>query len=268
VPRYRLTIAYDGADFAGFQLQSRESRARTVQGVMEGSLSVLSAGSPPRIVGAGRTDAGVHAAGQVVSFDLARDWAPRDLRRAMNAVLPRDVRVIEAELAAPDFNARRGAVAKLYRYVLDIGRVQLPARRRYCALLIGSLDEACVREAAAIFIGRKDFASLASSGGATRTTIRDVRRCDVRFDETADIPACRTLTVEILADGFLRKMARSLVGGMIEVGQGRITVADLRQALERRDRRAWPAPAPACGLTLVRVFYEAPDVHDPERNEA
>ncbi|MBN2370572.1 MAG: tRNA pseudouridine(38-40) synthase TruA [Vicinamibacteria bacterium] len=250
---YQLMIAYDGTDFAGFQFQS--SDVRTVQGVLESALSCLDRGHAPRVKGAGRTDAGVHASGQVVSFALSREWAAFDLKKALNAMLPADMRALDASRAKPGFDACRDAVAKLYRYVLDMGAIQMPSRRRFCAHVVGPLDEKCVRDAAALFLGRQDFASLASSGGSTRTTVRHVRSCDVRFEPIEALQAGRSMIVDVEADGFLRKMARSLVGGIIAAGLGRRSPEDLRLALARADRKAWPSPAPARGLTLVRVDY-------------
>ncbi|HLA78378.1 MAG TPA: tRNA pseudouridine(38-40) synthase TruA [Vicinamibacteria bacterium] len=253
--RIRLTLAYDGTDFEGWQVQAGAVRRggvppRTVQGVLEDALARLAGGQRVRIVGAGRTDAGVHALGQVASFELPREMAPGALVRALNGLLPADVRALGAATAPADFDARRSATSKLYRYVLDCGPVQLPTARRYAGHLPTGLDQARVQEAAALYLGRHDFASLASSGGSVKTTVRTVTRSDVRFDQA-------TLTYEVEADGFLRKMVRSLVGGLIAVGRGVRSPDDLRAALDARDRRRWPAPAEARGLTLVRVEYDA-----------
>ena len=244
---YRLTLAYDGADFEGWQLQTRGD-ARTVQGVLELALRRLSGGRDVRATGASRTDAGVHALGQVASFELLRDWKPDELLRALNALLPADVRAFDAAHAPPGFHARRSARAKHYRYTLDTGPVQSPLRRRYAAHLPGPLQAASLERAAGLFLGRHDFASLQSSGGSVRTTVRSVTRSEARLEE-------ETLTFDVEADGFLRKMVRSMVGGLVAVGCGAWSVLALRQALLARDRRAWPKPAQARGLTLVRVVY-------------
>jgi tRNA pseudouridine38-40 synthase len=253
VPLYRLTLAYDGTDLLGWQRQ-RPGAGPTVQGLLEEALSRLAAGRRVAVAGAGRTDAGVHALGQVASLDLPRDLEPMALLRALNAQLPAEVRVLDAIRAPAGFHARKSAVSKLYRYALDCGGVPLPQRRRFAGWVPRRLDEAAVREASALFLGRRDFASLASSGGSAKTTVRHVTRSEVTFDE-------RGLTYEVEADGFLRKMVRSMVGGLIAVGRGAVSPHDLATALETRDRRAWPAPAPARGLTLVRVDY-SPD-RDP-----
>lgn len=248
---YRVTLAYDGSDFEGWQSQAgggTARRARTVQGAVEDALARLSGGQRVAVHGAGRTDAGVHATGQVASFDLPRDLPPFALVRALNGLLPADVRALEAAHAPPGFHARKSARSKLYRYVLDTGPVQLPTRRRLAAHVPFVLDPARVAAAAALFAGRQDFASLASAGGSARTTVRTVLRSEARFEGT-------TLVYEAEAEGFLRKMARSMMGALVAAGRGAIGVEDLRRALLARDRRAWPAPAEARGLTLVAVRY-------------
>jgi len=245
---FRIVVAYDGSDFAGWQSQALGSNRRTVQDTLQEALGRLSDGRPVKVDGAGRTDAGVHAAGQVASFLLARDIAPDDLARALNGLLPEDVRVLSAAKAPDGFHARRSARSKLYRYVLDTGPVQLPTRRRYAGHVPWTLDPGAVAAAADIVKGRHDFAALASTGSSVKTTIRTITRSDAGFDGP-------TLTYEVEADGFLRKMVRSIVGGLIAAGRGAATAEDLRRALAAGDRSAWPAPAEARGLTLVRVEY-------------
>jgi tRNA pseudouridine38-40 synthase len=247
VRRYQLTLAYDGTEFRGWQRQRTEI-GRTVQGVLEDALTPLGEGQRVAVTAAGRTDAGVHALGQVVSFDLRRQMGGAELRKALNSLLPGDVRVLEATPAPDGFHARRSATSKLYRYVLDCGGEPLPQRRRLAGWVPRPLDEDAVRSAARLYMGRHDFASLASAGGSVKTTVREVTRSEVTFDELG-------LTYEVEADGFLRKMVRSMVGGLIAVGVGKLAPRELATAFEARDRRAWPPPAPACGLTLVRVDY-------------
>ena len=251
---YRVTLAYDGTDFSGWQSQ-RAGDARTVQATMEAALSQLAGGARVAVAGAGRTDAGVHALGQVASFAMPSAWDPADLVRASNALLPDDVRVLEAAAAAEDFHARRHAAGKLYRYVLDTGPVQVPTRRRFAAHVPWTLDEGAVRTAAALFVGRHDFASVASTGSSVKTTVRTVTRSLAGREPTPGAPIGETWVYEVEADGFLRKMVRSLVGALVEAGRGTWTTERLQAALEARDRRAWPAPAAARGLTLVRVTY-------------
>jgi tRNA pseudouridine38-40 synthase len=252
MPTYRLTLAYDGTDFAGWQAQA-EGRGRTVQGTLEDALARLTGGERVVVAGAGRTDAGVHALGQVASFMLGSAWNPADLMRALNAVLPEDVRALEVSPCEEGFHARRSATRKLYRYTLDTGPVQLPTRRRFAGHVPWALDEEAVHAAAALFLGEHDFASLASAGGSVKTTVRTVTRSEMTRAEGSPV----TWTYEVEASGFLRKMVRSMVGAIVEAGRGSWTVEALQDALDARDRRAWPAPAAAHGLTLVRVSYEA-----------
>jgi tRNA pseudouridine38-40 synthase len=247
LPLYCVTLAYDGSGFVGWQLQ-RAGAGRTVQAVFESALARLADGVRIAVTAAGRTDTGVHALGQVASFELPREMEPGALAGALNGILPGDVRVLAAFRAPAGFDARRSAVSKLYRYVLDWGGVLLPQRRRFVGWIPGPLDEVPVHEAAALYVGRHDFASLASAGGRTKTTVRTVTRSEAVFDGSE-------LIYEVEADGFLRRMVRSMVGGLVAVGRGTLGVEALARALEARDRRVWPAPAPACGLTLVSVVY-------------
>ena len=177
MPLYRVTLAYDGTDFSGFQLQ--RSAGRTVQGVVEGALRRLGGGVRVAVAAAGRTDAGVHALGQVAAFDLPRELEPAALQRALNGLLPEDVRVLDAALAAPGFHPRKSALSKLYSYVLDCGSVQPPQRRRFAGFCPSRLDEGGVRAAASLYLGRHDFTSLASSASSATTTLRSVTRSQV-----------------------------------------------------------------------------------------
>jgi tRNA pseudouridine38-40 synthase len=254
---WRITLAYDGTDFAGWQAQAGATRIRTVQDTVEAALGHFSGGQRIVVVGAGRTDSGVHALGQVASFALEKDMTAAELQRAMNALLPDDVRVLAAARVPEDFHARKSALSKLYRYEMDTGPVQLPVRRRVAGHVPWRLDQAAVRSAAEMYCGRHDFASLASAGGSVKATVRTVLRSEVCF-------ADGTLVYEVEADGFLRKMVRSLVGGLVAVGRGALAVEELWRALLARDRRAWPPPAAARGLTLVHVTYAPSRAADVE----
>jgi tRNA pseudouridine38-40 synthase len=245
---FRVTLAYDGTDFLGWQSQDPSRGGRTVQGTLEAALAHFGSGGRIVVTGAGRTDAGVHAEGQVASFALPRPMDAAELKRALNGILPADVRVLDAAPAPAGFHPRKDARSKLYRYVLDTGPVQLPARRRHAGHVPWTLGPTRVLAAAELYLGRHDFASLASTGGSVVTTERTVTRSAVRFEDS-------TLIYEVEADGFLRKMVRSLVGGLVAVGRGALSLDHLVKALDARDRGAWPPPAQARGLTLVRVDY-------------
>lgn len=239
--RYRLDLAYLGTRFAGWQVQEG---ARTVQGDLEAALaSVL--GAPVRVHGAGRTDAGVHARGQVAHVDLpagAPALPPRGLLRAVNTRLAEDVRVTAAAEAPAEFHARFSASGKLYAYRLRRADLLDPFEGQWEALTPGPLDVAAMREAAALLVGRRDFAPFSVVGSNPATTVRTLRRLEVIEEGTL-------LRVEAEGDGFLRGMVRRLVGTLLEVGRGR-TPAD--RVLGR------PGPtAEARGLTLERVLYNA-----------
>jgi tRNA pseudouridine38-40 synthase len=205
----------------------------------------------------------------VISFDVPRDWSDGALARALNSQLPPDVRAIDSRPVPASFHARRFAVSKAYRYVLDIGLFQHPARRNYAGHTPFDLDGALVERAAEIFLGERDFASLQTSGSSVRTTTRRVTRSAVSWSaipgatETADV---RVLTYDVEADGFLRRMARAMVGGLIAAGRGVATIDALRSALHAKDRRAWPAaPADPGGLYLVSVRYPEDEAEPPRR---
>jgi tRNA pseudouridine38-40 synthase len=148
----------------------------------------------------------------------------------------------------PDFHARRSAVSKRYRYLLDNCDTQHAVRRRYAGHTGFKLDRAVIDAVAALFLGRKDFASLRNAGTDVKTTIRTVTRSEVRWEES-------TMVFDVEADGFLRKMVRSMVGGLVEAGRGAVTVAQLQDALDAKDRSRWPKPATPQGLYLVEVRY-------------
>lgn len=263
---HRVTISYDGSDFAGFQAQD-PARFRTVQVEVERALAKLHNGAAIRVAGSGRTDQGVHAYGQVISFDAPRDWPDGVLARALNGELPKDIRAIDSSTVPPSFHARRFAISKTYRYVLDIGVWQHPSRRNYAGHTPFDLDAERVERAAEIFVGEHDFASLQTSGSRVRTTTRRVTRSSVSWSTipgATEAAPVRVMTYDVEADGFLRRMARAMVGGLVAAGRGAATIDALRSALEAKDRRAWPgAPADPGGLYLVSVRYPDGDSEPP-----
>jgi tRNA pseudouridine38-40 synthase len=243
----RVTLSYDGYGFAGFQAQDPD-KGRTIQEEVESALRKLHGDTFIRIEGSGRTDQGVHALGQVISFRAPRPWPENELARALNSTLPKDIRAMASAPVPPDFHARRSAVSKHYRYLLDVCDTQHAVRRRYAGHTGFKLDRAVIDEVAALFVGRKDFASLRNAGTDVKTTIRTVTRSEVRWEDS-------TMIFEVEADGFLRRMVRSMVGGLIEAGRGAVTIADLQSGLDAKDRSRWPRPAAPEGLYLVAVRY-------------
>ena len=248
-PEYnqRVTLSYDGHGFAGFQAQDKD-KGRTIQDAVEQALLKLHSGAFIRIEGSGRTDRGVHALGQVISFRSPRLWPENELARALNSTLPKDIRAMASSPVAADFHARRSAVSKHYRYLLDVCQTQHAVRRRYAARTGFTLDHAVIDQVAALLLGRRDFASLRNAGTDVKTTVRQVTRSEVRWEDS-------TMVFDVEADGFLRRMVRAMVGGLISAGRGATTVEQLANALESRDRRNWPAPAGPEGLYLVSVRY-------------
>lgn len=243
----RLTLAYDGTNYVGWQ---RQTNGLSIQQVIEEAFRpLMGSGEPPTVAGAGRTDAGVHALGQVASATLEIDLAASAIHRALNVRLPADVRVIGVVDAPPGFHAQFHATGKTYRYRIATTRVLSPFDRWFVwhAPALAGVDR--MREAAAALVGRHDFASFQAGGGFVRDTTRTLRRVELR--ETAG-----ELQIEIDGDGFLRHMVRAIVGTLAEVGAGQRPVDDLPRVLAARDRRAAGQTAPACGLTLVSVRYE------------
>ena len=242
MPVVRLTLAYDGTEFRGWQ---RQRGLRTVQGVLEDALDrVLS--DVPRISAAGRTDAGVHARGQVISFETDAD--PERLRRALNGMLAPEVVVTDARTAASGFDARFSATAREYRYRIDVGDAPDPFTARYVWHRPGEPALAEMRRAASLLVGEHDFASFCRRPPDDRHTVRDLERLSIVRDDDR-------LEVAARADAFLHQMVRSLVGTLMAVGERRISASSMPGILEARDRAAAGPIAPPHGLTLERVFY-------------
>ena len=244
MPRYKLTIAYDGTDFCGWQVQPGVA---TVQGVLETALAAVDS-SARGVRGAGRTDAGVHALGQVAHVDVEKSHEPDVWVRALNHRLPPEARVMRVEPVGDDFHARRSAVNKVYRYRIWAGLAVSPFAHRWVAHDPREHDLEAMRAAAAVLVGRHDFEAFTVADRETKTTVRDLRRLsvDVAGDE---------IIVTAEANGFLRAMVRTLAGTLLLVGRGRMTVDAVALALESKRRELAGPTAPAAGLTLVRVDY-------------
>jgi len=249
VATFRFTLEYDGTDFEGWQ--SQPEGHRTVQDTLEEALQRVT-GKSVRVVGAGRTDAGVHAEGQVGSAEIETSMACSELHRALNAGLPRDLAVVGLEEKPGGFDARYDARSKLYRYRIWNGPWPSPLRDRRSHWLRALLDVAAMTEAAHCFEGRHDFASLQAVGSSVSDTIRTLHRVEIAGSPGGEI------CVEVEGSGFLRHMVRNLVGILLEVGRGRLAPASVPSLLAARDRGAAPPTAPARGLTLVRVDYVFP----------
>lgn len=251
----KLIVAYDGTAYAGWQVQAGD---RTVQEALEAALAKVT-GEPIRVTASGRTDAGVHALGQVVGFRTASRLPPEVLRRALNAELPRDVAVLEAGEAAEGFHATRHARRKRYRYLIDNGPVRDVFCRRYCWHFPAPLDAAAMHRAAQCLVGRHDFSSFQTSGSPRKTSVRTIYEIAVRRGEG---PTSGRITIEVEADGFLYNMVRTIVGSLVGIGRGARPEAWLAQVLAAADRRVAGPTAPPQGLFLVEVEY-APKEEPP-----
>ena len=242
----KLTLAYDGTAFHGWQIQLNR---RTVQQTLTEVLTKIT-GEPVSLHASGRTDAGVHALGQVATFDTNTHLDANTLQRALSAELPDDIVALAVEEAAPGFHARRHAVRKRYRYVIHDGPRTDVFRRHYVWRVYRRLDDAAMVRAAQPLIGQHDFAAFESRGSKRSSSVRTI------FELTIARPTgSGELQIEVAADGFLYNMVRNIVGTLVEVGRGAEDESWPARALAAKDRRAAGPPAPAQGLTLVSVDY-------------
>lgn len=251
----KLTVSYDGTDYVGWQ---RQARGRSIQGELERALAEIE-GRPVAVVGAGRTDAGVHALGQVAGIQLAHRIETAVLVRAINAKLPSDIRLLAAETVAAGFHARYAARTKTYRYNLATGPVASPFTLRYAWHVRDPLDLDAMRAAAARLLGRRDFAAFKAVGTETASTVRTLHSVTIgsgaaALPTRAEVPL-PALTIEVVGDGFLRHMVRILVGTMVEVGAGRVEAEAVTGIAGSRTRELAGPTAPPQGLFLVAVDY-------------
>jgi tRNA pseudouridine38-40 synthase len=245
MPRYRIIIEYDGTPFLGWQ---RQADGVSVQGALEAAIARF-CGEETGVRGAGRTDAGVHALGQVAHFDLAKDWEPFRVREALNFHLkPAPVSVLECARAVPDFDARHSATARHYRYRILNRRAPPALDRSRVWWVPRELDAAAMAEAAPALVGRHDFTTFRAVQCQAKSPVKTLDRLEVfcRRDE---------IVVEASARSFLHNQVRSMVGSLKLVGEAKWRARDLVQALAARDRSACGAVAPASGLYLVQVDY-------------
>jgi tRNA pseudouridine38-40 synthase len=250
----RITIAYDGTDFHGWQMQSAKP---TVQGEI---VSVLRRLTQENIAlhAAGRTDAGVHALGQVGSFRTQSGLSTEEFQRALNAILPPSIRIVGVQETGPDFSARWSAKSKIYRYRLYRGKVVPPMLWRYVLHYPFPLDEERMRDAAARFVGSHDFAAFAASTGSEeddreRSTVREIYATElVRSADNEE------LVFTVRGRSFLRYMVRKMVGTLLDVGRGRLTPDDIDRLFEIRDRSKSGPTAPPQGLCMISVEHDEP----------
>jgi tRNA pseudouridine38-40 synthase len=268
MPSFRITVAYDGTDYVGWQ---RQANGVSIQGLIEDALEKLD-GRAVAVAGAGRTDSGVHALGQVAGFTLGRAMAADVLVRALNAHLPDAIRVIAADEVPATFHPRFAAHSKTYRYRILNGEVANPFERRYTWHVPGALDLVAMRAAARLLVGQHDFAAFQASGSDVASTTREILSSWIVAESAAAdagslLPHPRSdllplqatpdpiLAYEITGSGFLRHMVRTIVGTLVEIGRGRRPVDSMAQLLILGDRASAGPTAPASGLFLVGVDY-------------
>jgi tRNA pseudouridine38-40 synthase len=245
MPRYKLTIEYDGTPFVGWQVQDDQA---SVVGAIADAFAKFS-GETPKVSGAGRTDAGVHALGQVAHVDLAKDWPIDTIRDALNAQLrPNPIAILNVERVAPDFDARFSARARHYLYRIVNRRADLALDRDRVWRVVRSLNANAMHEAAQRLVGHHDFTTFRSTECQAKSPVKTLDRLDVSLEGDE-------IRIQTSARSFLHNQVRSMVGSLVQVGEGKWSADDLADALNARDRTRCGPVAPACGLYLVRVDY-------------
>ncbi len=256
----KLTIAYDGTNYLGWQ---RQKSGPTIQGVLEETLARL-LGHRIKLRAAGRTDAGVHALGQVANFLTTNKMPLKDLHRALNALLPKDIAIVKVEEVPIKFNAQYDAKHKTYFYQIYNHPIRHPLWRLYSWWVPQKLDLEAMKACLPLFLGQKDFASFRKTGSDIRTTVRTVYSVNLK----RAVGIANMLRFEISARGFLRYMVRNIVGALVEVGLHRLTPEELKQIMEAKDRSLAPPPAPPQGLFLKEVVYERRHTHDQKAGQS
>jgi tRNA pseudouridine38-40 synthase len=248
---YKLLIQYDGTDFHGWQVQEND---RTIQGELERVIGTLE-GKAVRVTGSGRTDAGVHAEGQVANVFLEQEFTPQRLGKAINGNLWRDIRIMNVETVPDDFHARFAAKQKTYVYRVINAPVMSPFWRRFAHHESRPLDVARMNDAARLFLGRHDWTAFASAHSDGEDKVRDIRELTITsvWDERAK---AALIEFRLTADGFLRYMVRSIVGALVEVGRAERSFDQIEEAIVSADRRLAGPTAIAKGLTLLKVDYD------------
>jgi len=245
MPNIKLTISYDGTDYLGWQ---KQKKGKTIQDTLESALSKIFK-KPVKVTGSGRTDAGVHALAQVANFTVKPLRIPlAKLPSVINNALPPDIRITGCELVDEDFNARRSAKEKTYLYVISNSVVQSPFSARYAWHVPSPLDIKKMKRAARHLKGRHDFKAFSASDSSTENTIRTIKKITIEKNGTE-------IFVLITANGFLKQMARNIVGTLVDVGRGKIDPEEIKNILLSRDRKRAGKCAPANGLFLLNVRY-------------
>ncbi|MHC5228279.1 tRNA pseudouridine(38-40) synthase TruA [Enterococcus sp. LJL99] len=247
MPRYKAIIAYDGTQFNGFQTQPN---CRTVQGELERVLRKLNNGKTIFVTGSGRTDAGVHAIGQVIHFDYPETRDLEKMRYALDSLTPKDIAIKSVEIVAEDFHARYHVVEKTYRFHVDLGKPRSPFRRFYASHFPYPVDTDKIRHGLTELVGTHDFTSFCASGTEVEDKVRTIYEAKLDVNEEAD-----ELTFTFRGDGFLYKMIRNLVGTLLEIGNDRMAEGCIPEILAAKDRTKAGQTANPEGLYLLEVKY-------------
>lgn len=256
----KLLLAYDGTGFHGWQRQALQP---TIQKVLEAAIALLTQ-ERVSIIGSGRTDAGVHALGQVANFRTHSGIPVEGLLRGLNSILPHEIAVLSATVVPADFHARYHALGKTYGYRLLVSPVRSPLFRHRAWVLNHPLDLDAMREAVGSLVGRHDFRAFQASGGSVKTSVRTVFSCGIEalhLDRPSP-PDAKHYIFSIAADGFLRYMVRNIAGTLVQIGLDKRSPADMAQILKAADRSAAGPTAPPHGLYLERVHYDSPPESD------
>lgn len=244
MPNYRLVLQFEGTRYHGWQLQPGWA---TVQGEMEKAVAKTTA-QQVRVLGCGRTDAGVHAEAFVASFKVDSRLPPERMLHALNSRLPEDIAVTACDIAPDDFHATRSSKGKIYRYTIATGGVRPVLDRNFVHWVRHPLDVDVMRAAAACLVGEHDFASFVSEHDPEKDTVRTIHRLEVAARG-------RHIDITVEGNGFLYNMVRTIAGCLIVVGRGARTVEWLKEVLDARDRKKAFQTSPACGLTMVKALY-------------
>lgn len=244
--RYKCKVAYDGSQFSGYQIQPNK---RTVQGEIENTLQRLHKGTYVKVFASGRTDAGVHAKGQMVHFDSSLAIPLEKWRVALNTLLPDDISVLSVEVADSEFHVRFHATGKEYRYYIDTSEVRDPFHRFFAYHYTYPMDLQAINEASQFLLGTHDFTSFCSAKTEVEDRVREIRKIEL-------LQEGNMLILRFVGNGFLYNMVRILVGTLLQVGTGQIDPSTMKDILEKKDRVYAGKTAPPEGLYLWEVFYD------------
>ncbi len=257
--RYKITFAYDGTNFNGFQ---RQPKQRTVEGVLTSKINIM-AKNPQKTIevfGSGRTDSGVHALAQVAHFDFPFDLPTEAIYRGLNSMLPLDMEVLKVEKVSDTFHARYDVSGKRYMYRADLGEFSNPFKRNYTGHWKFPVDVDKVRTALTDLIGQHDFSSFVASGSTAKSNVRTIYDAKCFYDEAEN-----EINIEFYGNGFLYNMVRIMVGVAMEIGAGTRPEHDVLRLFDVKDRDQARLTMPASGLYLKKVYYEGDDPEHPTK---